>query len=74
MRSAGIEPVELLQSSISTRQTAGLLARVLQMLAQPALTVRLVELFKDIYQAQLNEPETRDLYRAAQPIDQAAVG
>lgn len=66
LRSAGIEPVELLQSSISTRQTAGLLARVLQMLAQPALTVRLVELFKDIYQAQLDEPETRDLYRAAQ--------
>lgn len=68
LRSAGIEPVELLQSSISTRQTAGKLARVLQMLAQPSLPVRLGDLFKDIYQIQLDEPETRDIYRSAQGL------
>lgn len=68
LRAAGIEPVELLQSSISTRQTAGVLSKVLQMLVKPAEPPRLVNLFKEIYQVQLKEPETQVTYQAAQGL------
>lgn len=65
LKEAGIEPVELLQSSISTRQTAGMLSRVLQMLVKPADQHRLTGLFKEIHQPQLEAAETRDIYLTA---------
>ena len=48
LKDADIEPVELLQTSLSTRQTAGLLASVLFCLENPESNPRLVNLFKDL--------------------------
>ncbi|MHB8194230.1 MAG: ATP-dependent helicase [Bellilinea sp.] len=68
LRSAGIEPVELLQSSISTRQTAGMISKVLQMLAKPADQHRIAGLFKAVYQVQLETPETQEIYQTAHEL------
>ena len=48
LKDAGIEPVELLQTSLSTRQTAGLLASVLFCLENPESNPRLVNLYKEL--------------------------
>ena len=66
LRQAGIEPIELLQSSLSTRQTAGVLAKALQMLAKPAGAHFLSILFKEIFSPQIANPETREVYRTAE--------
>ncbi len=54
LKAAGIEPVELLQSSLSTRQTADILARALRYLNEPAASSRLAEVYSD-YRRDTNE-------------------
>jgi DNA helicase-2/ATP-dependent DNA helicase PcrA len=46
LKKAGIEPIELLRSSLSTRQTADLLASILRYLADPASTQKLCSVYR----------------------------
>jgi DNA helicase-2/ATP-dependent DNA helicase PcrA len=46
LKKAGIEPIELLRSSLSTRQTADLLATILRYLSDPASTQKLCAVYR----------------------------
>ncbi|HSV86014.1 MAG TPA: ATP-dependent helicase, partial [Levilinea sp.] len=48
LKQVGIEYVELLRSSLSTRETAGLLATILRALADPSSPVRLSQFYKHL--------------------------
>ncbi len=65
LKKAGIEPVELLRSSQSTRQTADLLATILRSLSDPASTQKLVALYRLLRRKELEQKETAPLIQAA---------
>ena len=64
LHAAGIETVELMNTSQSTRQTAVLLQEILEMLAKPVDALRLGKVYKGINRERWEAPETRDLCRA----------
>lgn len=64
LHAAGIETVELMNTSQSTRQTAVLLQEILEMLAKPVDAHRLAKVYKGIHPERWEAPETRDLCRA----------
>ena len=57
LKKAGIEPVELLRSSLSTRQTADLFSAVLRFLADPASNSKLVAAYRALRREQLQDKE-----------------
>ena len=65
LKNAGIEPVELLRSSISTRQTADLFSAVLRFLADPASTPKLLAAYRAIHREQLQDKKTAPELQAA---------
>lgn len=65
LKSAGVEVVELLQTSASTRQTADLLASVLRFLDHASSAHKLAAAFKEIYKAEMADPERSDSYHGA---------
>jgi len=65
LREAGIEPVELLKSSVSTRHTVGLISKSLQVLSRPAVQPLLAGLFKEIHQTDFDRPDTQEAYQTA---------
>ena len=65
LKKAGIEPVELLRSSLSTRQTADLFSAVLRFLADPASTPKLLIAYRALRREQLQDKETAPIVQAA---------
>jgi DNA helicase II / ATP-dependent DNA helicase PcrA len=63
LKNAGIEPVELLQSSLSTRQTADVLAHAMRYLDQPAAANRISQVFKDYTRDRSDEPDQQELIK-----------
>jgi DNA helicase-2/ATP-dependent DNA helicase PcrA len=68
LKEAGIEPVELLQSSLSTRKTADILARVLRSLNEPTAPNRLSAVYLDVNRDDLEEPERTALHKKNQSL------
>lgn len=64
LKAAGVPHVELLQSSLSTRQTAKILSSVLAMLADPSRPNRLSECYEQVRTAELAENEPQDRIKA----------
>ncbi|NMB87465.1 MAG: ATP-dependent helicase [Chloroflexi bacterium] len=65
LKSAGIQYVELLRSSLSTRQTASILQHALRMLSEPASTPRLVEFYRLLRSSELEQPERKAVVQKA---------
>jgi len=65
LKSAGIETIELLQTSASTRQTADQLAAVLRYLNEASSTYKLAAAFNEIHKSDLSESEQKETSRAA---------
>ncbi len=64
LKNANIEPIELLRSTVSTRQTADLLACILRYLDEPGSAQKLVAVYRAIHQKQADQKETAPLVRA----------
>ncbi len=65
LKKAGIEPVELLRSSLSTRQTADLFSAVLRFLADPASTPKLIAVYRALRREQLADKQTAPIFQEA---------
>ncbi len=65
LEEAGIEVIELLQTSASTRQTADLLAGVLRYLDYSSAANRLAAAFKDIHKGELGDAGQKEVYHSA---------
>jgi DNA helicase II / ATP-dependent DNA helicase PcrA len=68
LKKAGLEYVELLRSSLSTRETAALLATILRALADPSSTPKLAKFYKELRQRSENNAETRALYTVVEEL------
>jgi len=68
LKSAGIAYIELLRSSVSTRETAGLLATVLHALADPASPAKLARFYKELRARSEDLDETRPVYAAVEEL------
>jgi DNA helicase-2/ATP-dependent DNA helicase PcrA len=65
LKKAGVEPVELLRSSLSTRQTADMFSTVLRFLADPASTPKLLIAYRTLRREQLQDKDTAPVVHAA---------
>ncbi len=65
LHNAGIDTVELMNTSQTTRQTAELLQHILEMLARPADQHRLAKVYKGINAQRLEAAESRDRCKGA---------
>ena len=65
LHNAGIDTVELMNTSQTTRQTAELLQHILEMLARPADQHRLAKVYKGIHAQRLELAESRDRCKGA---------
>jgi DNA helicase-2/ATP-dependent DNA helicase PcrA len=70
LKGAGIEVVELLQTSASTRQTADILASVLRCLDHASFSPPLAAVFKEVYKIELQNPEQKEIYLRASRLIQ----
>jgi DNA helicase II / ATP-dependent DNA helicase PcrA len=64
LKQAGIEPIELLRSSQSTRQTADLLASILRYLSDPASTQKLLAVYRLVRREELERKDSSALVKA----------
>ncbi len=70
LKNAGIEPLELLRSSISTRQTADLFSAILRFLADPASTPKLLTAYRALRREQLQDSKAAPVIQAAAKLIQ----
>ena len=68
LKEAGIKPIELLRSTLSTRQTAELLASILHYLDEPATTQRLIAVYHLLRRPEEEQKETAPLIQAVAKI------
>lgn len=68
LKEAGIEPIELLRSTQSTRQTAELLSAILHYLDEPATTQRLIAVYRLLRRKEEEQKETAPLIQAVARI------
>jgi DNA helicase II / ATP-dependent DNA helicase PcrA len=68
LKKAGIQYVELLRSSLSTRETAGLLATILRALADPSSQSKLAKFYKELRERSEEKDETRAMYLAVEEL------
>jgi DNA helicase II / ATP-dependent DNA helicase PcrA len=64
LRQANIEPIELLRSSQSTRETADQLAVILRYLSDPANTQKLLAVYRSLRKDELEKKDTAPLVKA----------
>ncbi len=66
LKNAGLDAIELLQSSQSTRQTADILGKVLAMLSEPTSAAKLAAVYKDFRRKWIEANENVPLQKATQ--------
>jgi len=65
LKKNGIEPVELLSSSSSTRQAVNLIASILHCLADPTSIAKLTNAFRSLHRKEEAQPETNKVIQSA---------
>jgi len=65
LKKNGIEPVELLSSSSSTRQAVNLVSSILHYLSDPTSVAKLTTAFHNLYRKQEEQPETGRFFKDA---------
>lgn len=70
LKNAGIEAIELMRSSLSTRQTSDLLASILQSLADPGSTSKAAQIYRAMRISHEKDETKRDLYLKVVPLIQ----
>jgi DNA helicase II / ATP-dependent DNA helicase PcrA len=68
LKKAGIQYIELLRSSLSTRETAGLLATILRALADPSSSSKLARFYKELRARNEEKDEVRGMYASVEEL------
>jgi DNA helicase-2/ATP-dependent DNA helicase PcrA len=68
LKKAGIPYIELLRSSISTRETAGLLAKIMRSLADPSSQSKLANFYEDLRKRSEDGEDTKALYKSVEDL------